>query len=120
MTTPFRVVVAPDKFKGSLRADEVARTITCALERGGPRVHVTQHPIADGGEGTVDLALAVGFDPVTVRVRGPLEAAVTATFALRAGSLPGMLREGATPIGLDVATAGAKALLSGCLRRSTA
>lgn len=83
MSRPFRVVVAPDKFKGSLRADEVARTITAVLERVDTTIEVVQHPTADGGEGTVDLALAAGFSPVTVEVMGPLGAVVQATFALR-------------------------------------
>jgi glycerate kinase len=85
VSAPFRVVVAPDKFKGSLRSDEVARTITAVLERDGSSVDVVQHPMADGGEGTVELALSTGFSPVTVEVEGPLGAAVTATFALREG-----------------------------------
>lgn len=82
MTRPFRVVVAPDKFKGSLRADEVSATISEVLA-GRPGVEVVQHPVADGGEGTVDLALARGFRPVTVRVTGPLGEAVDATYAER-------------------------------------
>lgn len=82
MTRPYRVVVAPDKFKGSLRAEEVAETIAEVLAR-CPRVEVVKHPVADGGEGTVDLALAAGFEPVAVNVTGPLGRPVTATFATR-------------------------------------
>jgi glycerate 2-kinase len=82
MTAPFRVVVAPDKFKGSLRADEVAEALTEVLAS-RPGVEVVQHPVADGGEGTVDVALASGFRPVTVTVTGPLGHPVEATFALR-------------------------------------
>lgn len=69
MTRPYRVVIAPDKFKGSLSAEEVAETIAEVLAR-CPRVEVVKHPFADGGEGTVDLALAAGFDPVAVNVTG--------------------------------------------------
>jgi glycerate kinase len=82
MTARFRVVVAPDKFKGSLRADEVAEALTVVLAS-RPGVEVVQHPVADGGEGTVDVALASGFRPVTVTVTGPLGHPVEATFALR-------------------------------------
>lgn len=61
------------------------------------------------------LALAVErAQPLRGAARGAL-LGEPATFALRAGSLPGMLREGATPIGLDVATAGAKARVEGTL-----
>ena len=84
MTGPFRVLVAPDKFKGSLRADEVAGTISRVLALNS-RVEVVQHPVADGGEGTVDVALAAGFSPVTVEVTGPLGTPVGATLALREG-----------------------------------
>ncbi|MGZ5416696.1 MAG: glycerate kinase [Nocardioides sp.] len=82
MSGPYRVVVAPDKFKGSLSADEVAEAITEVLAR-RPRVEVVKHPVADGGEGTVDLALAAGFEPVAVNVTGPLGRSVEATFAMR-------------------------------------
>lgn len=83
MSKPFRVLVAPDKFKGSLAAAEVAETISAALRRYTPTLEVRQCPVADGGEGTVDLALSVGFAPVTVTATGPLGAPVEATFALR-------------------------------------
>lgn len=82
MTGRYRVVVAPDKFKGSLRAEEVADALTEVLAR-SPRVEVVNHPVADGGEGTVALALAAGFEPVAVEVTGPLGQSVEATFALR-------------------------------------
>lgn len=74
--------MAPDKFKGSLRAAEVAEVIAGVLGR-RPRLEVVRHPVADGGEGTVELALGVGFDPVAVEVTGPLGRPVSATFALR-------------------------------------
>ena len=82
MSDPYRVVVAPDKFKGSLRAEEVAAVISEVLAR-CPGVEVVRHPVADGGEGTVEVALAAGFQPVTVDVTGPLGQPVTATFAVR-------------------------------------
>jgi glycerate kinase len=82
MTSPYRVVVAPDKFKGSLRAEEVTWTIASVL-RARPGVEIVEHPVADGGEGTVALAIATGFEPVTVLVTGPLGRPVEATFALR-------------------------------------
>ncbi|QIG45163.1 glycerate kinase [Nocardioides anomalus] len=85
MTTRRRVVVAPDKFKGSLSADQVAAVVARVLERHDPSVDVVRHPLADGGEGTVDLALASGYAPVTVEVTGPLGDPVRATFALSDG-----------------------------------
>ncbi len=74
--------MAPDKFKGSLRAAEVAEVIAGVLAQ-RPRLEVVRHPVADGGEGTVELALGLGFDPVDVEVTGPLGRPVPATFAMR-------------------------------------
>ncbi|MEV5505728.1 glycerate kinase [Streptomyces orinoci] len=78
-----RVLVAPDKFKGSLTAVEVARHLTAGLRRAAPGVAVTSLPVADGGDGTVDAAVAAGYERRTVRVRGPLGEPVTAGYALR-------------------------------------
>lgn len=53
-----RIVVAPDKFKGSLTAVEAARAIARGLARGCPGAEIVQLPVADGGDGTVDAAVA--------------------------------------------------------------
>ena len=77
------IVVAPDKFKGSLSAAEAAR----AIERGLRSVpglvrELACIPMADGGEGTVDVFLQGGARPEVRIVRGPLGAPVEATFAV--------------------------------------
>src|SRR5919206_3877639 len=77
------VVLAPDKFKGSLTATEVAGALARGLRRALPGVRIREHPIADGGEGTVEMVLAHGFAPVSREVRGPTGEPVTATYALR-------------------------------------
>lgn len=79
----FRVLVAPDKFKGSLSAAEVASTIAEVLSESSESVQVVQLPIADGGEGTVALALSHGFSPTRHTVTGPLGESVVATYAMR-------------------------------------
>ncbi|EDY49033.1 hypothetical protein SSCG_02061 [Streptomyces clavuligerus] len=56
-----RVLVAPDKFKGSLTALQVAERVTAGLRRARPGLRVTALPVADGGDGTVATALAEGF-----------------------------------------------------------
>jgi glycerate 2-kinase len=78
-----RVVLAPDKFKGSLTAPEVAEALKTGLLQACPNAHVVTAPIADGGEGTVDAALANGFTPHRHAVLGPLGTPVEATFAVR-------------------------------------
>ncbi|MEU4048140.1 glycerate kinase [Streptomyces olivaceus] len=81
-----RVLVAADKFKGSLTAVEVAERVTAGLRRVVPDVRVEALPVADGGDGTVAAAVAVGFERREVRVAGPLGAEVTAAYALRGGT----------------------------------
>ena len=88
-----RIVIAPDKFKGSLGATEVAAAIAAGLraglagaERPGaerPGAELVTIPVADGGEGTVDAAVAAGFERVLVTAAGPLGEPVRASYARR-------------------------------------
>jgi glycerate kinase len=55
-----RVLVAPDSFKGSLRADAVASRIAAGIRKARPGSVVIEAPIADGGEGTAS-AVATGL-----------------------------------------------------------
>src|SRR4051812_36640913 len=80
-----RVVVAPDKFKGSLTAREVAARVAAGIGAEAPGVDVVQVPVADGGDGTLDAALAAGFTRVQVRAQGPTGEPVTTAFAARDG-----------------------------------
>jgi glycerate kinase len=77
------VVLAPDKFKGSLTAAQVADALGRGLRRHLPGVRLRVHPIADGGDGTVALVLDHGFEPVVRDVSGPVGGTVRATYALR-------------------------------------
>lgn len=55
------VLMAPDSFKGALSALEVATVLGRGVQRiAGDRVRVIVTPLADGGEGTSDIALALG------------------------------------------------------------
>jgi glycerate kinase len=76
------VLVAPDAFKGTLRASEVAAAIGRGVERvlGIPPDLM---PVADGGEGTMEtLLLALGGQAGGAQVSGPLGEPVRAGFAL--------------------------------------
>ncbi|MFF4604838.1 glycerate kinase [Streptomyces sp. NPDC001339] len=77
------MLIAADKFKGSLTAIEVAEHVTAGLRRVVPGLEVAAVPVADGGDGTVAAALAAGFTRREARVTGPTGEPVTATFALR-------------------------------------
>jgi glycerate 2-kinase len=95
-----RVVVAPDKFKGSADAATVASAIVAGLRDvwgDGPAYSIV--PMADGGDGTVAAFLSTGATARTVRVRGPLGDPVEATYA----------RDGETAI-LEMAAASGLAL----------
>ncbi|MFI8993531.1 glycerate kinase [Streptomyces sp. NPDC053542] len=78
------MLIAADKFKGSLTAVQVAEHVTAGLRRAVPDLSVAAVPVADGGDGTVAAALAAGFARHEARVTGPLGEPVTATFALSA------------------------------------
>ena len=80
-----RVVVAPDKFKGSLTAREVADRVAAGIAAVVPDVDVVRVPVADGGDGTVDAALAAGYERVPVRAQGPTGQPVDTAFAVRDG-----------------------------------
>jgi len=77
------VVVAPDKFKGSLTAAEAAARIAGGISAAAPGTTVSVIPVADGGEGTVLAAAAAGFDLVPVPARGPSGQLVTGWLAVR-------------------------------------
>lgn len=77
------VIVAPDKFKGSLTAGQVAEALADGLRTGRPDLTTTLLPVADGGDGTVDAAVAAGFQPVTSTVSGPTGRPVRARYAVK-------------------------------------
>lgn len=83
VTEVARVLVAADKFKGSLTAVQVAERVTAGLRQVVPELEVETLPVADGGDGTVAAAVAAGFERHEVTVTGPLGEPVTAAFALR-------------------------------------
>ena len=64
------VVIAPDKFKGTLTAAQVAAHVAAGLERACPGLRYVQVPVADGGDGTVEAAEAAGYRRVELEVRG--------------------------------------------------
>jgi glycerate 2-kinase len=79
------VVAAPDKFKGSLAAREVAERIAAGVLAETPDVPVVSVPVADGGDGTVEAALAAGYERIAVRAEGPTGEPVDTAFALSEG-----------------------------------
>ena len=79
-----RVVIAPDKFKGSLSAPDVARHVEAGLQAAtGSNLDVLRIPVADGGEGTLDAAVGSGFTRRSAVVSGPTGQRIRADFAVR-------------------------------------
>lgn len=68
-----KIVIAPDSFKESLSAPDVAAAIARGWQQVFPEAQVLLRPMADGGEGTVDAVLAAtGGERRECTVRGPL------------------------------------------------
>ncbi len=103
-----KIVIAPDSFKESLSAKEVASVIASAFQSILPHVHLVQVPMADGGEGTLEALIdATEGQFHTAIVRGPLGAPVTAQW--------GMLGDGCTAV-IEMASASGLALIAASTR----
>ncbi|KJQ52763.1 allantoinase AllB [Microbacterium sp. SA39] len=100
-----RLIVAPDKFKGSLTAPEVADRFASGARRADPSIEVIAIPVADGGEGTLDAALAAGYESRSASVAGPTGVTIEAAFAVRDGEA---VIEMARASGLDLLPEGRK------------
>lgn len=97
-----RFLVAPDSFKGTFGAGDVAAAIAAGLEEGG--VEADRCPVADGGEGTMDVLLgALGGERRQAKLHDPLRRPIEACF--------GLLNDGATAI-VETAQASGLALVA--------
>ena len=78
-----RVVIAPDKFKGSLSAADAAAAMARGVTRACPGASIDQVPMADGGEGTVDALVAATAGSVReADVTGPRGEPMRAKFGV--------------------------------------
>lgn len=78
-----KIVIAPDSFKGSLSALEVAVVIEKGIKKAIPEAETVLVPVADGGEGTMDsLVAATHGHKVEVIVKGPLLEPVLAAYGV--------------------------------------
>lgn len=68
-----KIVIAPDSFKGSLSAFEVAKSIQRGIKNVDENIETIIVPLADGGEGTVQSLIdASGGEIVEITVHDPL------------------------------------------------
>ena len=78
-----KIVIAPDSFKGSLTALQVAEAIEVGLRRVFPDAAIEKIPMADGGEGTVQsLVDATGGQILTAQVLDPLGNSINAQYGV--------------------------------------
>jgi glycerate kinase len=104
MSPATRVLIAPDSFKGTFTAAEVAAAIGAGALGAG--VDVDLAPVADGGEGTMAILVdALGGRTETAAVTGPLGQRVTARYGLLDGGSTAVI-EAAEACGLSLSPAG--------------
>ena len=78
-----RIIVAPDSFKECLSSPQVAACMAAGARARWPEAEVVELPLADGGEGTLDiLANALQATPMTAAVHDPLGRPVQARYAI--------------------------------------
>ena len=78
-----KIILAPDKFRGSLTAAEVCAAMREGIRQVIPGAEIISIPMADGGEGTAEiLTLNAGGQMQTVEVLDPLGRAIKAVFGL--------------------------------------
>lgn len=95
-----KIVIAPDSFKGSLSAKEVAHTIAKAVLEVCPDAETVEIPLADGGEGLVEvLSEAMDGELTRCRVTDPLGRPIDAEYILGDGEA---FMEMASPAGLPL------------------
>ncbi len=103
-----KIVIAPDSFKESLSALEVANEIEAGFRQVLPEAEYCKLPMADGGEGTVAAMIAsTGGSLLDVVVTGPLGEPVTACY--------GLTGDGKTAV-IEMAEASGLALVASSLR----
>ncbi len=78
-----KIVIAPDSYKGSLSATEVAKTISQAIAEIGSH-EVIQKPMADGGEGTIEAILSATSNGQNIEISalGPLGNIIDTNYAI--------------------------------------
>ncbi|MGH2680914.1 MAG: glycerate kinase family protein [Actinomycetota bacterium] len=79
---PVRVLIAPDKFRGTLSAREAAEAMGRGWLRSRQADEVDLLPLADGGEGTLQVLVGPEDEVCRVRVHGPLGDPLDAELAL--------------------------------------
>ncbi len=78
-----RFLVAPDKFKGSLTAQEVCATIAGVIRNKYPEAQIQQIPIADGGDGSLEILYDNDFEQIPIRTFNALMEPIDTFYGLK-------------------------------------
>jgi glycerate 2-kinase len=83
-----RILLAPQEFKGSLTASQVAAAMAEGVRRAIPDAQIDQAPMADGGPGTLEAVVLAGGGEFRIsRVHDPLKRPIDARWGLLPGSV---------------------------------
>lgn len=103
-----KLVIAPDSWKESLSALEVATAIEDGFREIWPDAEYVKIPVADGGEGTVDaMVAATSGERVVVEVTGPLGTRISSFYGI-SGDKQSAFIEMAAASGLELVPASAR------------
>ena len=109
--TTLKIIIAPDSFKGSMDAIDVAKSIEKGVKRVLPRCETLLLPVGDGGEGTLEVLIkATGGEIRTCHVKGPRGDMVEAKYGIL-GNRNTCVIEMSTASGLNLTTPGSREIL---------
>ncbi len=78
-----KILIAPDKFKGSLSAQEVCTALSKGLKKANPNIEITTRPMADGGDGSLQvLAHYLDLKTIPLEVEDPLFRPIAASYSM--------------------------------------
>ncbi|GAA4274946.1 glycerate kinase [Aquimarina gracilis] len=76
-----KILVAPDKFKGSLSSKELCEAIAIGIKKYDDNINVITHPLADGGDGSLEvLEQHLNLETITLKVNDPLFRPINASY----------------------------------------
>lgn len=76
-----KIILAPDKFKGSLTGNEFCDVVTIGIKKTIPTAEIIRLPLADGGDGTIEvLANPLQGELISVQVNDPLFRKIEASY----------------------------------------
>jgi glycerate kinase len=82
-----KIVIAPDKFKGSLSSLDFCSAVEEGISRISNQVEILKLPLADGGDGTMEIAqYYLGGTVVKIEVNNPLFQPITASYLYASNS----------------------------------